>query len=146
MTLLLLCLTSECGRNVHRTFSKVGETCMNRYSSILNAFRGGSRTSTAGGTSDQWSLRLHWGAKRRKGEGGGGVTPSRRLGFGGLPRKFFEKLHQNGAFWVHFEVINARFFVLKIYMKKMRLTKFTYRLFIFFFKILRNGAFWAHIN
>ena len=52
--------------------------------------------------------------RRRVGER---VTPSRRWGSGGLPRKFFEKLHQNGAFWVHFEVINTRFFALKIYMK-----------------------------
>ena len=29
MTLLLLWLRSEYGRNVHRKFSKVGETCMN---------------------------------------------------------------------------------------------------------------------
>ena len=63
-----------------------------------------------GGTSDQWSRRLHWGAKRRKGEGGGGGHPLPQVGVrGGLPRKFFEKLHQNGAFWVHFEVINTRF-------------------------------------
>ena len=40
MTLLLLWLRSECGRNVHRKFSKVGETCMNRLhkQSLLQTF------------------------------------------------------------------------------------------------------------
>ena len=60
-----------------------------------------------GGTSDQWSRRLHWGAKRRKGEGGGGVTPSRWWGSGGLPREILGNLHQNGAFWAHLEVTYA---------------------------------------
>ena len=36
-----------------------------------------------GGTSDQWSQRLHWGAKHRKGEGGGHPLP--QVGVRGSP-------------------------------------------------------------
>ena len=44
-----------------------------------------------GGTSDQWSRRLHWGAKRRKGEGGGGGHPLPLVGVRGVsPGKFWE--------------------------------------------------------
>ena len=75
--------------------------------------------------------------RREAPKGGGwgkGWPPPAGGGPGGLPRKFFEKLHQNGAFWVHFEVINTHFLHWKFIWKKMRLTKFTYtcRLFIFF--------------
>ena len=90
-----------------------------------------------GGTSDQWSRRLHWGAKRRKGEGGGGGDPFPQVGVRGPPPEFFWEITWKwcilSAFWGN----QYTFFALKIYMKKMSLTKFTSRLFIFF-KILGN--------
>ena len=102
--------------------------CLLRFAIV----RGGCRTSTAGGTSDQWSRRLHWGVKRRKGEGGEGSPPPAGGDPGGLPRKFFWEIASKwcilSAFWGN----QYTFFALKIYMKKMRITKFTYRLFIFF--------------
>ena len=104
-----------------------------------------------GGTSDQWSRGLHWGAKRRKGEGGGGGHPLPQVGVrGASPGIFFEKLHQNGAFWVHFEVINTRFLHWKFIWKKCVSLNLHMDYSYFFFKILRNlhqnGTFWAHIN
>ena len=50
--------------------------------------RGGSRTSTAGG--------------------GEGAQVTNEAEAGGV-RKILRNLHQNGAFWMHFEVINSRF-------------------------------------
>ena len=85
-----------------------------------------------------------------RGRVGEGVTPSRRWGYGGPPPEIFLEIASKwcilSAFWGN----QYTFFALKIYMKKMRLTKFTYRLFIFFLqnfeKSHQNGAFWAHIN
>ena len=104
-------------------------------------FRGGSRTFTAGGTSGFTEAR----STERV-----GVTPSRRWGSGGPPPEIFEKLHQNGAFWVYFEVINTRFLHWKWIWKKCVSLNLHIDYSYFFFKILRNlhqnGAFWAHIN
>ena len=63
-----------------------------------------------GGTSDQWSRRLPWGATEAP-KGGGwrrGSPPPAGGGPGGLPREILENLHQNGAFWAHLEVTYAQ--------------------------------------
>ena len=55
-----------------------------------------------GGTSDQWSRRLHWGAKRRKGEDGGGGHPLPPVGVrGASPGNFL----RNCIKMVHSECI-----------------------------------------
>ena len=56
-----------------------------------------------GGTSDQWSRRLQWGAKRRKGEGGGGGHPLPQVGVRGAPPEIFWEIASKwcilSAFW-----------------------------------------------
>ena len=55
-----------------------------------------------GGTRDQWSRRLYWGAKRRKGEGGGGGHPLPQVGVrGASPENFL----RNCIKMVHSECI-----------------------------------------
>ena len=62
-------------------------------------FRGGSRTSTAGGTQVTNEAEGFTEARSaERGRVGEGSPPPAGGGPGGLPRKFFEKLHQNGAF------------------------------------------------
>ena len=72
-----------------------------QYVDICSVLRGGSRTSTAGGGGAQVTNEAEGFTEARsaeRGRGGGGVTPSRRWGSGGLPRKILINLHQNGAF------------------------------------------------
>ena len=60
----------------------------------------------------KWPMKPKASLRREAPKGGGwgrGSPPAAGGGPGPPPRKFFEKLHQNGAFWVHFEVINTRF-------------------------------------
>ena len=56
-----------------------------------------------------WSRRLHWGAKRRKGEGGGGGYPSHRWGSGGPPPWNFWKIATKWCILVHFGAFNSNF-------------------------------------
>ena len=63
--------------------------------------RGGSRTSTAGGaqvTNEAEGFTEARSAPKGGGWGRGSPPPAGGGRSGGLPRKFFEKLHQNGAF------------------------------------------------
>ena len=75
---------------------------VHKITTTVNTFniRGGSRTSTAGGGAQLTTEAEGFTDARsaERGRVGEGVTPSRRWGSGGLPRNFFEKLHQNGAF------------------------------------------------
>ena len=106
-----------------------------------------------GGTSYKWPMKPKASLRREAPKGGGwgrGWPPPAGGGLGGLPRKFFEKLHQNGVFWVHFEVINTLFLHWKFIWKKCVSLNLHIDYLYFFFKILRNlhqnGAFWAYIN
>ena len=68
----------------------------------------------------KWPMKPKASLRREAPKGGGwgrGSPPPAGGGPGGLSRKFFEKLHQNGAFWVHFEVINTRFCTENLYEK-----------------------------
>ena len=102
-----------------------------------------------GGGGHKWPMKPKASLRREAPKGGGwgrGSPPPAGGGPGGLPRKFFEKLHQNCAFWGN----QYTFFALKIYMKKCVSLNLHIDYSYFFFKILRNlhqnGAFWAHIN
>ena len=100
---------------------------------LSTLIRGGSRTSTAGGaqvTNEAEGFTEARSAER--GWVGEGVTPSRRWGSGGPPPEFFWEIASKWCILSAFSGNQYTFFALKIYMKKMRLTQFTYRLFIFF--------------
>ena len=64
-----------------------------------------------------WSRRLHWGAKRRKGEGGGGGHHLPQVGVRGPTPGNFWKIASNGAFWCVLEQL-LQISKPKIYMKK----------------------------
>ena len=56
-----------------------------------------------------WSQRLHWGAKSRKGEGGGGGHPLLQVGVQGSPPENFWKIASKWCILLHFEAVNANF-------------------------------------
>ena len=89
----------------------------------LHCRGGGQVTNEAEGFTEARSA-------ERGGAGEGVILP--QVGCGGPPLEIFWEIASKwcilSAFWGN----QYTFFALKIYMKKMRLTKFTYRLFIFF--------------
>ena len=68
-----------------------------------------------------WSQRVHWGAKRRKGEGGGGGHPLPQVGVRGSPPRNFWKIASKWYILVHFGAVNANFKTKNLYEKNASL-------------------------